>query len=923
MSTSVYTTHSSASSPGAAHDSGHGQDWWSRLSRTQIDLLRPLVSSLFEKLDDALFDRSGSSFQQFFEGMRILRRSREALVQAWFDRLDEGWNALRPLAPGAFKPRLVSRRDETAAADASFADLALIDEKTLERKLAVETAVARGAALCRMELPPLVHRLTLLRKGAEVEEGEVPAAPSLLMKTFAQSMDDVPGLPVEVTLVAFKLFDRVVMGTIGVICQELNRLLMQGGVAPQWNWSPMAASRPAAARSPAPRNDSAAAAAEWGDRAWLETVPAFDSQARVAHDLADAAAGGLFDAHGHAHALNGFASEMDPARLTASVRALLEHRRLARYVASGAAALAHAGASAWNVPAAPAVPRALDLRTLMEVLASLPPPELPASWVGDAEEESWNPGMLKDELRRSLDHHIRGGATAQRGAPPESADQPQGVAFGEHEDVIDMVAMMFGFIQKDRALPSAVQALLSRLQLPYLRLALVDPALFSDAEHPARALMDRLAEVGKTCTPDNPMLAERMLKMHSLVARIVGNHDITRGFFEDEWVRFRAWSDALAQRAAAREQELAVALAEAEARAPAANEAAASESELAEFLASVKQAASGVTAVVAQEATAVAKPALAAQQAASTPVDAATERARLHRIRLAATAKMRERLEGKVMPDGLRHALSLLWVNHQVRIGQEHGERSYEASSLERRLDAIVALLDGHADAKTQAEFDRDWPAIERAWNAVLAEGPAPAEARTRWIATFRRWAEIRIGRAVDDAAAKWDWYEGMTAAPVAQAQIAESMDTAARTAVVPPIPESAPAEAASQPASSSPVRSVPGNAAPARWAVGDWIEFKSEAGETDAADAAAGAPVRNGRGKVSWIGSFTGRTVLVKTDGTLWREENRADLDDLIDRGLAFVVPRAPLFGRSLQSMFERLREGAVPTTLSAQEQA
>jgi hypothetical protein len=55
----------------------------------------------------------------------------------------------------------------------------------------------------------------------------------------------------------------------------------------------------------------------------------------------------------------------------------------------------------------------------------------------------------------------------------------------------------------------------------------------------------------------------------------------------------------------------------------------------------------------------------------------------------------------------------------------------------------------------------------------------------------------------------------------------------------------------------------------------------------------------------------FTGRTILVKPDGTMWREESRTDLDDLLDRGVAFIVPRASLFDRSLQSMFQKLRDG------------
>ena len=49
----------------------------------------------------------------------------------------------------------------------------------------------------------------------------------------------------------------------------------------------------------------------------------------------------------------------------------------------------------------------------------------------------------------------------------------------------------------------------------------------------------------------------------------------------------------------------------------------------------------------------------------------------MHQIRLGVTARMRERLDGRIVPEGLRHALSLLWVNHQTRVCQQYGERSY------------------------------------------------------------------------------------------------------------------------------------------------------------------------------------------------------------------------------------------------------
>src|SRR6185437_9818359 len=42
------------------------------------------------------------------------------------------------------------------------------------------------------------------------------------------------------------------------------------------------------------------------------------------------------------------------------------------------------------------------------------------------------------------------------------------------EDTIDLVGMLFEFILEDRNLPAAMQVMLARLQIPYLKAAILD-----------------------------------------------------------------------------------------------------------------------------------------------------------------------------------------------------------------------------------------------------------------------------------------------------------------------------------------------------------------------------------------------------------------------------------------------------------------
>ncbi|MGC1330235.1 DUF1631 domain-containing protein, partial [Pseudomonas sp.] len=61
------------------------------------------------------------------------------------------------------------------------------------------------------------------------------------------------------------------------------------------------------------------------------------------------------------------------------------------------------------------------------------------------------------------------------------------------EDVINLIAMLFEFILDDRILPDSLKALIGRLQIPMLKVAVLDKSFFSRGSHPARRLLNEIA----------------------------------------------------------------------------------------------------------------------------------------------------------------------------------------------------------------------------------------------------------------------------------------------------------------------------------------------------------------------------------------------------------------------------------------------
>lgn len=89
--------------------------------------------------------------------------------------------------------------------------------------------------------------------------------------------------------------------------------------------------------------------------------------------------------------------------------------------------------------------------------------------------------------------------------------QAQGV--GQLDAItIDIVAMLFDFIFDDAKIPDAIKALVGRLQIPVLKVAMLDKSFFSSRLHPARRLLDGISQAavawGETVDQDDPLFQE-------------------------------------------------------------------------------------------------------------------------------------------------------------------------------------------------------------------------------------------------------------------------------------------------------------------------------------------------------------------------------------------------------------------------------
>jgi hypothetical protein len=110
---------------------------------------------------------------------------------------------------------------------------------------------------------------------------------------------------------------------------------------------------------------------------------------------------------------------------------------------------------------------------------------------------------------------------------------PQSASLGTLDAMtIDIVAMLFDYVFEDRQIPASAKAVLGRLQIPTLKVALLDKAFFSSRAHPARRLLDRLAEASIGLDEASARGAATLAKIESIVARVLQEFQSDVSLFE-------------------------------------------------------------------------------------------------------------------------------------------------------------------------------------------------------------------------------------------------------------------------------------------------------------------------------------------------------------------------------------------------------
>ncbi|HEX6832872.1 MAG TPA: DUF1631 family protein, partial [Rudaea sp.] len=411
---------------------------------TALKRINMLVGTLFENVDDALFDlaekaENNAAQTAYFDGMREVRKKRQLVERVFQEQLSKNFN---DFAAGKLQPVKPEFASQTGG---SGGGLSLVDNVELEESLAIASMVSKSENRQSQLLFQVNQRLSVLRGGVKVEDATNPIAPAPLGQAFRIAMRELE-LDMQGKLIIFKLFDRYVMSGLDQVYDEVNKQLIQSGVLPQIRPTLPGGSRPAYSGPPRAPGMPGVAPPQSPVGDMVETVPHMNYGAG-SYDPAAAAL---------------------QAEIYSQLRSLLASRRPA-----GENVDMGGGMVGPPVPAL-APTELLSALTLLQNQAMVA--QSSASTAADAAQVV---NQIKQELLDQADKFHAG-----QKAHVASAD----------EDTIDLVAMLFEFILQDRNLPLQMQALLGRLQIPILKVAILDKHLFAQKTHPARVMLDTMAQ---------------------------------------------------------------------------------------------------------------------------------------------------------------------------------------------------------------------------------------------------------------------------------------------------------------------------------------------------------------------------------------------------------------------------------------------
>ena len=419
-----------------------------------VKRITEVLSKTFDTIEKELFDLAENAMdhqkQTFYLDARSQARDKRGAIEASF----------RKQFLSVFEKKVASGDDTLRVQQGDYLTLSLVEDNELEEKLAMNEIATRLSGKCDEELSALSQRMGFLLSEPEMKEQANPMSPDTVVNALRTACDQMTS-GYEAKLAVMKLMEQHMAKEMLGVYHDINAHLIARQIMPQI--------RPTFRRSQTSIRPKPATAAPSAPQ--TDMKPPTDSNGSAAADIFSTlqqllAGGKIFDSSMSAGMANpplhgvttgSFAPVPPGSREQASMSG--------EDVAQILSGLALPAATTTSLVSALSQ---LQLQTHGNFTAS-------GALAADIGTMKVAPFVQQNAVREIKSRGIADGSSQVDAM------------------TIDIVAMLFDFVFDDTAVPDAIKALIARLQIPILKVAILDKSFFSRKNHPARRLLDLLA----------------------------------------------------------------------------------------------------------------------------------------------------------------------------------------------------------------------------------------------------------------------------------------------------------------------------------------------------------------------------------------------------------------------------------------------
>jgi hypothetical protein len=448
----------------------------SALERVLVATLDDFEAQLFKRAEQL---RGGEAQYRCFETLREIKRGRADIAPRFMIALEDSLARFG-------KSQSADATATTAQPASGLKELTLVHSRELEESLALQEFSTRTEIRQAQALYALGHRFAVLGAMPIIDAEHLPIGPSRFAAALRHGCACID-IPVEHRVLLYHVFDRVSSDALNELYVAINRYFVEHRILRHLHL--LVVSRP---------KDGPADHRPASVQGSLSESPA-SLGLGVAEPARPASRGPRTSAPAAAAAVP--AADARDVEFFKTMRELLAGRGSDK----GAPAVSNY------------VPSNEDLQSVLGALQSRPISPM----LQDGKLAQRSIGLLKQEVLSNLRQ------LAPHGQAPRLSE--------EDSDTIDLVGMLFDYLTKHTRPYGSTQSLMTKLQVPLLRVALHDKSFFTRRSHPARQLLNTIAETGNFWLDDRDGPTDRGLvdKMQLVVDRVLQDFDGNIALVED------------------------------------------------------------------------------------------------------------------------------------------------------------------------------------------------------------------------------------------------------------------------------------------------------------------------------------------------------------------------------------------------------